>query len=87
MEPSAFRSAGDRRSMLQEWVSFLERLNSLRGDVIVEVPCHPAYVDDELRRYASYIGPREEEVAALRSPELRTAVTRAGIKLVDFAAV
>lgn len=86
MEPSAFRAAhnGNTHSRLDEWLFFVEELRKLPGPAVVEVPCHPAYVDEELGIYAKYVGGREEEVAALTSVELKTALRRAGIEVVGF---
>lgn len=84
MEPSAFRKPNEGRSALQEWLFFVDQLKQLPGDTTVEVPCHPAYVDDELSVYASYVGGREDEISALTSPELKAAVAQAGIQLISF---
>jgi chitin disaccharide deacetylase len=86
MEPSAFRgvSNGNVRSKLHEWLFFIEKLQSLPNAVVVEVPCHPAYVDQELAGYAKYVADREAEVAALTSQELKAALDKAGITVVGF---
>jgi predicted glycoside hydrolase/deacetylase ChbG (UPF0249 family) len=86
MEPSAFRTVtqGTLSSALDEWMFFLQQVQKLPGSVVVEVPCHPAYVDDELRRYATYTEQREEEVKVLTSPELKMALQRSSIQLLSF---
>jgi predicted glycoside hydrolase/deacetylase ChbG (UPF0249 family) len=86
MEPSAFRAAynGAVQSRLDEWLFFLKELSKLPAPAVVEVPCHPAYLDDELWSQATYVRGREEEVDALTSAELRTALGRSGIQLIGF---
>jgi len=86
MEPSAFRKTWKNESLsaLEEWLLFLGQLKSLPQNVTVEVPCHPAYLDKELQGNANYVKNREKEVQALTSPELKTALTQAGIKLISF---
>jgi predicted glycoside hydrolase/deacetylase ChbG (UPF0249 family) len=49
-----------------------------------EVYCHPAFPDDELRRYASYVEPRRQEVDVMTSEETRLEVERSGIELATF---
>jgi chitin disaccharide deacetylase len=86
MEPSAFRPAhGDNvRSRLDEWLFFLRELSKLPGPAVVEVPCHPAYVDKELEKYAKYVGGREEEILALTSSDLKAALRQADIGVIGF---
>ena len=49
-----------------------------------EVFCHPAYPDDELRRWATYVEPRRAEIAVMTAPETREAVRTCGIELKSF---
>jgi len=86
MEASAFRvgQAMDARSGLEEWLRLIGQIEKLSASDIVEVPCHPGYVDDELRRHAKYVEGREQEQAVLESEELKTALPRAGIRLISF---
>jgi predicted glycoside hydrolase/deacetylase ChbG (UPF0249 family) len=49
--------------------------------------CHPAEVDDELRRGSGYAEPRAEELVALTNPTVRTAMETAGVELVTFEAL
>lgn len=49
-----------------------------------ELMCHPARVDEELRRDSSYVDEREVELEALTHPDTVAAVERAGIGLIDF---
>ncbi|MHB0937010.1 MAG: carbohydrate deacetylase [Armatimonadota bacterium] len=49
-----------------------------------EVYCHPAYPDDELRRWATYVEPRRQEIEVMTSPETREEVERQGIELKSF---
>ncbi|TAK27932.1 MAG: ChbG/HpnK family deacetylase [Chloroflexota bacterium] len=49
-----------------------------------ELMCHPAQVDDELRRITSYAEPRAWEMAALTSPALRASLTASGVELATW---
>lgn len=86
IEPSTFRGMadGDHGSILEEWLRFIGALGQLPDGTTVEVPVHPAYVDEELERTARYVIRREDELLALTSPELRAAISRAGIRLISF---
>lgn len=86
MEPSAFRAAhnGNVRTRLDEWLFFLKELPRVPGPAVVEVPCHPAYVDEELWNHAKYVSGREEEIEALTSGELKAALGKAGIGVIGF---
>lgn len=61
----------------------LEILAGLRPGV-TELMCHPARVDDELRRDSGYADERESELAALTHPKARRAVAERGVRLVHF---
>jgi predicted glycoside hydrolase/deacetylase ChbG (UPF0249 family) len=64
----------------------LEILGAL-GPGVTELMCHPARVDEELRRGSSYVAERELELAVLTHPEARRAVDAAGIRLAHFGTV
>lgn len=49
-----------------------------------EIMCHPAHVDDELRRTSSYAAVRERELAVLTDREVRQALQALGIRLATF---
>jgi predicted glycoside hydrolase/deacetylase ChbG (UPF0249 family) len=49
-----------------------------------EVYCHPAFPDDELRRYATYVDERRAEVDVMTSEETRREIERSGIQLRTF---
>lgn len=86
MEPSAFRAAhnGSVQSRLDEWLFFLKQLPKLPTPAVVEVPCHPAYLDEDLWSQATYVSGREEEVEALTSAQLKAALDKSGIQLIGF---
>lgn len=86
MEPSAFRKSwkDGTLSALDEWLLFLDQLKNLPGNLIIEVPCHPAYIDQELQGNANYVDNREKEIFALTSSELKTKLSEMGIKLISF---
>jgi predicted glycoside hydrolase/deacetylase ChbG (UPF0249 family) len=86
MEASALRA--DRgvgaHSGLDEWLLLIRELEKLPAAQIVEVSCHPGYVDAELPHLAKYVSDRPEEIATLTSRQLKVAMSRAGIELVNF---
>lgn len=54
-------------------------------DGTTEIPCHPGYVDDELRSLSTLTLPRECELAALMDPGVTQALTQCGVTLVSYA--
>jgi predicted glycoside hydrolase/deacetylase ChbG (UPF0249 family) len=55
------------------------------GDSAIEIGCHPAVVDDELRARSRYADRRADELVVLTSPGIREAIERLGYKLVTPA--
>jgi len=51
---------------------------------ITELMCHPAVVDDELRRSSGYADMRTRELELLTHREVRQAIQAMGIKLIHF---
>jgi hypothetical protein len=49
-----------------------------------EVFCHPAYPDDELRRWATYVDQRRTEIDVMTCRETRETIARCGIELKSF---
>ena len=62
----------------------LERIVSELADGTTELMCHPAVVDDELRRSSGYAEMRAKELELLTHREVRQAVQAMGIKLIHF---
>jgi predicted glycoside hydrolase/deacetylase ChbG (UPF0249 family) len=64
----------------------LEVLLRIIGGVqgTMELMCHPAVVDEELRSTSSYAEPRTRELAVLTDRRAREAVERAGVQLIHF---
>ncbi len=56
--------------------------NTPRG--FSEFVCHPGYVDEELKRWSSYLEPREREREILLSPVLRDALRGADVRLCGY---
>jgi predicted glycoside hydrolase/deacetylase ChbG (UPF0249 family) len=83
MEASVFRATG-ARSSLDQWLRLVAQIEKLSPDQVVEVSCHPGYVDDALRAYARYVEARQDEIAVLTSQEVKMALKRAGVRLVTF---
>jgi predicted glycoside hydrolase/deacetylase ChbG (UPF0249 family) len=49
-----------------------------------EFVTHPGYVDDELRRWSTYLTPREDERRALLDPRFRDALATSGVVLSGY---
>ncbi|HYF95990.1 MAG TPA: ChbG/HpnK family deacetylase [Symbiobacteriaceae bacterium] len=62
----------------------LGKLDQVHGRA-AELICHPGLVDDRLRALSSMQEHREEELAALVSPAVRSKVAELGIALITFA--
>ncbi len=86
MEASVFRTTGDGgpRSGTGAWLRLLGELERLPAHHIVEITCHPGYIDDELRAYAKYVDDRPQELAALTNQEVKTRLSLASIQLISF---
>src|SRR5262249_45940548 len=50
-----------------------------------EIYCHPAYPDEVLRKWASYVEPRAEELKVLSDPVLRNTALELGVDLISFS--
>jgi predicted glycoside hydrolase/deacetylase ChbG (UPF0249 family) len=70
----------DREATLEKLAAILDEL----PPGATELMCHPAVVDDELRRSSGYAEPRTRELAVLTSAAAREAVQAAGVELVHF---
>lgn len=64
--------------------SLLERLLSRIPNGTWELICHPAYPDEDFRRFSSAGDAGLMELEALTSPWLRDAIHRAGIELISY---
>jgi hypothetical protein len=64
-----------------------ESLLKILGDVksgTTELMCHPAEVDDELRRTSSYADVRARELEVLTAADVRQTLQALGITLIHF---
>ncbi|MDN3682982.1 chitin disaccharide deacetylase [Vibrio tapetis subsp. quintayensis] len=52
---------------------------------VLEVMCHPAYVDGQLSLMSSYLDQREEELRTLSSPDFRVFLQQRGIQVTDYS--
>ena len=52
-----------------------------------EIYCHPAYVDNTLRRWSIYCEDRERELAVLRNPEICETARACGVEIISFDAI
>jgi predicted glycoside hydrolase/deacetylase ChbG (UPF0249 family) len=65
---------------LANYVRLLENL----PDGVSEFVAHPAHVDDDLRRWSTYLAPRESERQVLTDPAFRDALERSGVRLIGY---
>ncbi len=65
---------------------FLDIIDGLTPGV-TEVMCHPARLDDLLRRGSSYVDEREVELAVLTDPRALQAVEDKGVRLIHFGSL
>ena len=73
---------------LMDAPDYQERLLELLDDLpsgATELMVHPGYADAALAAWDDYAGPRERELAALRSAEVRARLTRGDIALRHFS--
>jgi predicted glycoside hydrolase/deacetylase ChbG (UPF0249 family) len=73
-------SDSSRKYLLDSWLGLIRGLP--RGTS--EIYCHPAYPDDTLRRFATYVEPRRNEVEVLTSKDLEETIRDADIQLISF---
>lgn len=70
-----------RKAMLDVWLQVAR--NCPPGTN--EIYCHPAYIDDELRKYAKVIvDQREDERRVMTNPVLREEFERNGVEIISF---
>ena len=66
--------------MLERWLQLLRNV----PDGWSEVFCHPAYPDDDLRRWATYVEQRRLEIDVMTCRETKAEIERCGIELKSF---
>ncbi|MHB9131103.1 MAG: carbohydrate deacetylase [Armatimonadota bacterium] len=70
---------GDK-AILEHWLQLLRNVPEGWSEVF----CHPAYPDDELRRWATYVDQRRTEIDVMTCKETRDELARCGIELKSF---
>ena len=65
---------------LENYLTILRNLPS----GTVELIAHPAYVDESLRRWSTYLQPREKERQVLLDPTFRESLRQSGIQLAGY---
>lgn len=63
--------------------NYLTMLKNL-PDGCSEFVVHPGVVDDQLRRWSTYLEPRERELQVLLDPALREGLRRSGVRLMSY---
>lgn len=66
-------------------ISILDEMAVDTNGKTVELMCHPAVVDDDLRAASSYNDNRARELALLQDPEILAHLMALGIKLISYA--
>ncbi|MDM5297023.1 ChbG/HpnK family deacetylase [Bacillus pumilus] len=69
---------------LQESVLFDAIAKYKDTDATVEIPCHPGFVDDELRRVSSLIDEREEDLQLCLNPQWFDYMKKHHVELIGF---
>jgi predicted glycoside hydrolase/deacetylase ChbG (UPF0249 family) len=72
-------TTGDK-SVLPLWLQLIRNVPEGWSEVF----CHPAYPDDELRRWATYVEERRTEIDVMTCKETKAEIQRAGIVLRSF---
>ncbi len=73
----------DMRTTLGDLLNYLTSLEI----GVTEMMCHPAVVDESLRRLSTYVDRRADELAALCHPSVAELIAAEGIELVTYAAL
>lgn len=60
----------------------LNAFQSIKNNGIVELMCHPGYVDQNLELRSHYLQPREKELSIFLDPELKSLLTKHNIQLI-----
>lgn len=71
------------KTSAQNWVRILSNLP--RGTF--ELYCHPAYPDETLRQWSSYLEERRQELEILRARDLKEMAARLGIAIIPFSSI
>jgi hopanoid biosynthesis associated protein HpnK len=88
-------AAGMRSADHFAGIAHMDRLNSdvlhrilsnLRSGT-TEIMCHPGYVDEHARRYASAPPYREAELASLKDPRVKDCIDAGSIQLIHYGAI
>ena len=66
---------------------FTENTFGIWEEEIIEIMCHPAFVDQRLLDISSYALPRANEMKTLRDPELKQWIKDNNIELTTFASL
>ena len=59
--------------------------NHLDKTDVLEVMCHPAFIDNELNQVSNYCMPRVQELSILTDPKLIPALEEFGVTLTDYS--
>ena len=70
---------GDK-AILERWLQLLRNV----PEGWIEVFCHPAYPDDELRRWATYVEQRRVEIDVMTCRDTKEEIRHCGIELKSF---
>lgn len=64
---------------------FTENTFGIWDEEIIEVMCHPAFIDQRLIDISSYCTERANELQTIRDPEVKKWVKESGVELITFA--
>lgn len=75
----------DDGATLSNLGSIIQSIASDNAHDTFEIMCHPAVVDEDLRRMSSYQDPRARELAILQSDDVKGLIRQHHIQLINFS--
>jgi len=68
----------------EAYQGFLDVLKDIEDDTVTEIFFHPAYVDDELRKYSSLLEDRERDLKLLTDKSFKEEIEKLGFTITNF---
>lgn len=69
----------------EKLLGILDLVSRSEPGTIVEMNCHPAFIDPELQKHSSYVDERVTEYAILTAADMFEEIKKRGIELTDFS--
>ena len=68
----------------EAYQGFLDDLKGIADDTVTEIFFHPAYVDNELRKYSALLEDRERDLRLLTDKSFRDGIEKLGFTITNF---